>query len=202
MLELTIGIIGALIGFLSVKKVWFNYQIVGQTLDILGVPGVQERVFKTESNASLMQRVVDQYIFFTRVFPVAFFSVITICIMLYISLKGSLASGTPVSSEWILFCATSISGALAWLISFNAAPDWLYESQVIVMLNKSKLDLEVVEAALQEIKRKAESDIQLTEVEAMMVRNQCLMLEELANEVSDSVADLIQQQQEIRNSKR
>lgn len=183
--------------YMMVTKVGFNYQAVGQSLDVLGVPGVQERVIVNENNATLMQRVVNRYLFLTRMFPLAAAGVGIICVALYLSLKGSAVSGNEVSAEWVGFCSLVIGGAFTWLITFEPAPDWLYESHVIVLLTKSKIDLEVILAALKEIESKAHKGKELTDDEIKFINIQCTMLTELAKDVEATVRDLEQQKQEL-----
>lgn len=195
-----LGIIVTLL-FLTVKKVGFNYQVVGQSLDVLGIPGVQERVVSNTANAELMSRVVDRYIFLTRMFPLIAASVAMICVALYLSIKGSIVSGDALSMEWVGFCSMVIGGAFTWLITFDPAPDWLYESHVIVLLTKSKIDLEVILSALKEIENKATKSMELSEDEAHFISAQLLLrlqtLCELASDVEATVKDLEQQKREM-----
>ena len=190
------GIIVTLL-FLTVKKVGFNYQMVGQSLDILGIPGVQERVITNTTHADLMSRVVDRYVFLTRMFPAFAVSVALICVSLYLSIKGSMVSGNVLSVEWVGFCSLVIGGAFTWLLTFEPAPDWLYESHVVVLLAKSKIDLEVILDALKEIEHKATKDSDLSTDEANYISAQCLMLSELAKDVESVVKELEQQKREI-----
>lgn len=196
-LELVMACIVLPMLYMMVTKVGFNYQVVGQSLDVLGVPGVQERVISNESHASLMQRVVDRYVFLTRMFPLAAAGVGIACVALYMSLKGSVVSGNEVSMEWVGFCSLVISGAFTWLATFEPAPDWLYESHVIVLLTKSKIDLEVILATLKEIESKATKGKELTDSELNFINMQCLMLTELAKDVEATVRDLEQQKREL-----
>lgn len=193
---LMVGIIVTLL-FLTVKKVGFNYQMVGQSLDILGTPGVQDRVITNATHAELMSRVVDRYVFLTRMFPLIAASVAMICVALYLSIKGSMISGNPLSMEWVGFCSLVIGGAFTWLVTFEPAPDWLYESHVIILLAKSKIELEVILEALKEIERKATKGAELSLDEANYISAQCHMLSELASSVELVVRDLEQQNREI-----
>ena len=194
-LELVMAGLVVWMGYLVVKKVGFNYQVVGQALDVLGVPGVQERVISNAPHAELMQRVADRYIFLTKTFPIITLGVVALCVALYMSLKGSVVSGDAVSMEWVGFCSIVIGGALTWLITFEPAPDWLYESHVLVLLAKSRIDLEVIQAALKDIENKA--DRELSEEEANFINMQCMMLADLASEVEATVKDLEQQRREL-----
>lgn len=106
-------------------------------------------------------------------------------------------SGEAVSAEWVGFCSLVIGGAITWLITFEPAPDWLYESHVLILLAKSKIDQEVILAALKEIEGKAGATENLTEDEANFINMQCLMLSELAKDVEATVNDLEQQKREL-----
>ncbi len=196
-LELVMAGIFLLMLYLTAKKVGFNYQVVGQSLDVLGVPGVQEQMFRNANHVELMNRVAQRWIFLTRTFPVAAVGVGILCTSLYLSLKGSMLTGEEVSAAWVGFCSLVIGGALTWLITFEPAPDWLYESHVLVLLTKSKIDLEVILAALKEIEGKASEDKNLTEAEANFIHMQCLMLSDLAKDVEATIIDLEQQKREI-----
>lgn len=184
--------------YLTATKVGFNYQVVGQSLDVLGIPGVRNQLLQNADHVNLMQRIVRRYLFLTKTFPVVLLCVGMLCTALYLSLKGSAVSGEAVSMWWLAFCSLVIGGVLMWLITFDPAPDWLYETHILVLLAKSKIDLEVIHAALCDIEGRAIGE--LSDDELNLVRMQCTLLRNLAKEVEATVTDLEHQRRELNNS--
>lgn len=199
MLEVTMLLV---FGFMLVmlKKVWRNYSIVGQTLDIMGMPGVQDAVLRVKSNAPLMMKLADRYVFLTKYFPIAAISTMVLMVSLYLHIRGSALTGVETSATTVTLASFIIAGALAWLWTFEDVPQWLYEAHLNVMLAQGRINLNVVEAALLDVETKlaALTDDEISsESEVLMLQHQIAMLQDLADDVTATVADLERQQREL-----
>lgn len=198
MLEVTMLVV---LGFmlLMLRKVGHNFKVVGQTLDVMGLDRVQDHVLSVKSNTPVMSRLADHYVFLTKYFPIAAIGVLVTMVTLYLHIRWSAAAGAESSAVLVAFASIIVAGAIAWLWTFEETPQWLYEAHLIVMLAQSKINLSIVEAALVEINQALAAisgDISC-ESEALMLQSQIEMLQDLADDVTASVADLERQQREL-----
>lgn len=198
MLEVTMLLVLVFM-LVMLRKVWRNFSIVGQTLDVLGMNGVQDAVLRVKSNAPLLMRLADQYVFLTKHFIIAAVSVVVTMVSLYLHIRGSVAAGTDPSTLMTMFASIIIAGAIAWLWTFEEIPQWLYEVHMVVMLAQGRINLCIVEAAMLDVEQKLASlDTEISsESEVLMLQHQIALLQDLADDVTATVTDLERQQREL-----
>lgn len=180
----------------QLKNVWFNYTVVGQLMDILGIKAVQDRLF-TEEHAENFARTAQQYVFLTRYVPMLIIGVYLILILMYMAVASGVGMSAPVYTAGSLI----IAGVLTWLWNFEAAPSWLYDWHITVLLTRGKIDLEVVTETIELFKqRDASGDYdKLSPLEREFIQLQVAMLHKVHEDVSLMVDDLLKQRREHRS---
>lgn len=189
-IDVVMIVLVGLILFLS-RNLVFSYKLVGHTIDVLDLPGVQDTVLRKSTNKELIIQVAQYYLLLTRYVPIALLSMFSMLAVIYTQLS------VGDTQEWLVMLGTLVvSGGITWLWTFNPAPDWLYEAHLLVLITRATLDLEVIvetltslETRLIELKDKSEED-----VGKQMLQAQCAMLEELAIDISATIEDLEDQQ--------
>lgn len=189
-----IGVVGLILWLL--RNVWRNYTVVGLLLDIIGMPGVQERLTNRKANYEFLERTANQYVFLTRYVPLMVVGIFVLIGTLYVTAS----SGTGLSPALAAVGGLTIAGVITWLINFESVPPWLHEWHLTVLLTKSAIDLEAVTASLESYEQRlnaGEFD-DLTETELEYVNLQVVMLETIASNVLNMIKDLEQQQMDLR----
>jgi hypothetical protein len=187
----------ALLIIFQLRNVWLNYRVVGQLLDLLDVPGVQDRLFARPSNLEMLQKTVNRYVFLTRYVPVLIIGVFATMA----TMAMAVASGTGLTPTLSTMGSLAIAGAVVWLLNFEAVPHWLYEWHLTVLLTRSAIDLEAVTEVLESFAQRmkdGEYD-NLTPIEKEYVTLQVGMMKTIHTDTVQMVSDLTKQQAELKS---
>lgn len=171
------------------RNLWFNYRVVGQVLDLLGHPGVQDRLFQDGRHDEALNKTVSQYLFITRYAPMLIVGTLVVIVIMYMNLSsgGVSVAGTAAG-------ALIIAAVMTWLINFNPAPMWLYRWYLVVLLTKARIDLEVIQETNHALTERVAAATDLTAVEVEFFRGQLQLVED-ALRTTQSTIDMLEQQQ-------
>lgn len=180
----------------QLNRVWFNYRVVGQLIDILGIKAVQDRLF-TDAHMENLNRTTQQYVFLTRYVPMLIVGVYLVMALMYMSV----ASGVGLSPTMSTIGSLIIAGVVAWLWNFEAAPEWLYDWHITVLLTRSLIDLEAVTESIEMFEQRDENGDYdtLTPAERDFIQLQVELLHNVHNDISQMVEQLLQQREEYRS---
>lgn len=183
--------IGVVVLFLS-RNLWFNYRVVGQVLDILGHPGVQERLFKSRKYEDQLGKTAAQYILITRHAPMLIIGTLIVVGIMYLGISAG-----GMSTIGMGIGALHIAAVLTWLINFDPAPEWLYRWHLTVLLTKANIDLEVIQESKDALVEKINAATNLTEFEVEFLNGQLEIVEVVLVTTKDTIEMLEQQQRDI-----
>lgn len=173
------------------RNVYTNYKVIGNLIDVIGAPEVQERLFKQSANLEKLNRTARQYLFLTRYVPALILCVFAVIAVMFTTLAGGDGLSPMLSGSGALI----IAGVITWLLTFEPVPLWLYDWQITVLLTRGKIDLETVNQSLTTIEQRITTDEfdELTDVEQEFVMLQVSLMKEVERNILAMIKDLEQQ---------
>lgn len=180
----------------KLRNVYANYRVVGNLIDLIGAPDLQEQLFKQTSNLEKLNRTARQYLFLTRYVPVLVIGVFMVIAVMF----AALASGIGLSPVLSGGGALIIAGVVTWLLTFESVPPWLYDWHIDVLLTRGAIDLEAVHESLLAIEQRMSTNEfdELTDVEQEFVVLQVSMMKDVERNIKAMLKDLEQQRSALQ----